>query len=376
MMVHQGANRINQHINYPFVTNDILKQYIDAIHAKDMKIKIYYTIRELSNYTAEIWALRSLGDEIYLDGPGFRLADQFDAGKNEWKAARCDRPAASWLVEHLARNYVPAWHQPLGNGHCDAAIATQGLSRWHNYYLEGLAWLIREQDIDGLYLDGVGFDREIMKRMRKVMNRAKPGCLIDFHQGNNYPKEYGWNNPASVYMELFPYLDSLWFGEGFDYNEPPDYWLVEMSGIPYGLTGEMLQDGGNPWRGMLYGMTNRLPLVRRSAGDLESLGRFRHRQVPHDRLLGSVLSGEDRSRRHPRHSLRSRETNADLCGELGAEKETIKLQIDWKALGLDPEKTKFVAPEIAKFQSAAEFSPTAEIPVEPGKGWLLILREK
>jgi len=32
-----------------------------------------------------------------------------------------------------------------------------------------------------------------------------------------------------------------------------------MSGIPYGLTGEMLQNGGNPWRGMLYGMTNRLP---------------------------------------------------------------------------------------------------------------------
>ena len=23
--------------------------------------------------------------------------------------------------------------------------------------------------------------------------------------------------------------------------------------------GEMLQDGGNPWRGMIYGMTSRLP---------------------------------------------------------------------------------------------------------------------
>ena len=59
-------------------------------------------------------------------------------------------------------------------------------------------------------------------------------------------------------MELFPYIDSLWFGEGFNYNETPDYWLVEISGIPYGLFGEMLQDGGNPWRGMIYGMTDRL----------------------------------------------------------------------------------------------------------------------
>ena len=26
--------------------------------------------------------------------------------------------------------------------------------------------------------------------------------------------------------------------------------------------GEMLQDGGNPWRGMIYGMTNRMPWTR------------------------------------------------------------------------------------------------------------------
>ena len=56
-------------------------------------------------------------------------------------------------------------------------------------------------------------------------------------------------------MEHFPYINSLWFGEGYDYDETPDYWLVEISGIPFGLYGEMLKGGGNPWRGMLYGMT-------------------------------------------------------------------------------------------------------------------------
>ena len=142
--------------------------------------------------------------------------------------------------------YVPAWHQPLGNGHYDAAIATKGLSRWHNYYLEGLNWLVHKVDIDGLYLDGIGYDRETMKRVRKVLQRAKSGSLIDFHSGNNFHPEYGMNNCANLYLELFPYLDSLWLGEGFDYNESPDYWMVEMAGIPYGLFGEMLEGGGNP----------------------------------------------------------------------------------------------------------------------------------
>ena len=72
------------------------------------------------------------------------------------------------------------------------------------------------------------------------------------------PRNTAWNNPASCHLELLPYINSLWFGEGFNYNESPDYWLVEISGIPYGLTGEMLQDGGNRWRGMIYGMTTRL----------------------------------------------------------------------------------------------------------------------
>ncbi len=251
--LHQGDG-LNPYINYPFLTTDKLAAYTAEAHARQMQVKIYYTIRELSNYVAEFWALRSLGDEIYTTGPGFRLADQFAE-----KSPAANAPTGSaWLCEHAVTGYVPAWHQPLGNGHYDAAIATTGLSRWHNYYLEGLNWLVRNVGIDGLYLDGIGYDREIMKRVRKVLQRARPGCLIDFHSGNHFHPEYGLNNCANLYMELFPCIDSLWFGEGFDYNEPPDYWMVEMAGIPYGLFGEMLHGGGNPWRGMLYGMTSRL----------------------------------------------------------------------------------------------------------------------
>ena len=40
--------------------------------------------------------------------------------------------------------------------------------------------------------------------------------------------------------------------------------MVEISGLPFGLMGEMLEGGGNPWRGMLYGMTNRFPYQEKS----------------------------------------------------------------------------------------------------------------
>ena len=54
----------------------------------------------------------------------------------------------------------------------------------------------------------------------------------------------------------------------------------------------------------------------------------------------------------------------------------VKLVIDWKALGLNPDKVKLFAPSVKKFQPEAIFSPDDSIPVEPTKGWLLIAEEK
>ncbi len=248
--IHHG-NELNPFINYPFITTDALGSRTREAHEKNAKVKIYYTVRELSNYVAEMWALRSLGDEIFVNGySGAPIADHFaeenpETDEEELEAALPGGDA--WLREHLIDHYAPAWHHIFQDGVVDASIATQGLSRWHNYYLEGLAWLHKNVEIDGIYLDGIGYDREIMKRVRKVMDRARPGSLIDFHSGNNFHEQYGLSNCANQYMEHFPYIDSLWFGEGFEYNnEGPDYWLVEISGIPFGLMGEMMHGGANP----------------------------------------------------------------------------------------------------------------------------------
>ena len=134
-------------------------------------------------------------------------------------------------------------------------IANSGESRWYNYYVESLGWLLKNVGIDGLYLDDVSYDRRILKRMRRVMAAAKRDCIIDLHSNTGFSI-----GPATQYTEFFPYVDKIWFGESFRYNQmSPDQWLVECSGIPFGLMGDMLQGGGKRWLGMVYGMTARMP---------------------------------------------------------------------------------------------------------------------
>ena len=351
---HHG-NDLNPHINYPFLQNDKLTAYVRDAHAKGIKVKIYYTVRELCNFVAELWALRSLGHEVFTGGGG---------------------GGHSWLREHLVSDYGAAWHQALPNGEVDAAIRTVGLSRWHNYYLEGLSWLIRNVGIDGLYLDGIGYDREIMKRVRTVMDRARPGCLIDFHSGNEFRYQGRRVSPACKYLEHFPYIDSLWFGEGYDYDERPDYWLVEISGIPYGLFGEMLQRGGNPWRGMVYGMTNRLGW----GGDPRAIWKvWDEFGIDEARMIGywdpSCPVKTKRDDALATVYVKEGKTLVSLAS-WAKEPVTCRLDIDWQALGLSAKKVSLFAPAVESFQMAALFRPSDDIPLAPARGWLLIIDEE
>ena len=88
--IHHGTD-INPYINYPFLRDKELKRYAGDAHAKGLKARIYYSTRELSNHAAELWALRSLGDEVLVSGPG---------------------GGPAWLQEHLDPPYVPGWCMP------------------------------------------------------------------------------------------------------------------------------------------------------------------------------------------------------------------------------------------------------------------------
>ncbi|MGB9765413.1 MAG: glycoside hydrolase domain-containing protein [Candidatus Saccharicenans sp.] len=346
------ATEINPYLNYPFLRPEKMKAYIDEAHSRGIKVKIYYTIRELSNRAAELFVLKSLGNEIFTDGPG---------------------GGYSWLQEHLRSNYIPGWFVPELK---DATVINSGMSRWHNYYLEGLAWLCRHVGIDGLYIDDLAFDRVTMKRVRKILNKYRPGSLIDLHSANQYNPRDGFASSANLYLEHFPFIDRLWFGEYFDYDSPPDYWLVEMSGIPFGLMGEMLEKGGNPWRGMIFGMTTRLPW----SGDPRPLWKvWDEFGLTEAQMIGfwspscPVKTGTD----NILTTVYLRKGIALVAVASWAKKlENCRLIIDWKKLGLDPKKAILEAPEIEKFQPARRFKPDDFIPVEPGKGWLLIIKSE
>ncbi|WP_157510947.1 glycoside hydrolase domain-containing protein [Frateuria sp. Soil773] len=355
-----GANVVNIHhatpinpwINYPFLEAGAMRGYVEAAHQRGMKVKIYDTIREVSDRAPELPMLESLGHEVISAGKGGGF---------------------SWLQEHLDGDYIAAWHVPENR---DAAVINAGQSRWHNYYIEGLDWLARNVGIDGLYLDDVAYDRTTMKRVRKVFAARRPHPLIDLHSANQYNPRDGYINSALLYMELFPYIDRLWFGEEFDYEKTsPSYWLTEMSGIPYGLMGEMLQHDGNPWRGMLFGMTSRLGWSEGS--DPRPLWKLWDSfGIEQAQMIGwwvhdtPVKTGRDDVL--ATSYVRDGKTLVALAS-WAPQRTTVKLRIDWKALGLKPGSARLVAPAVERFQPAASFKPGDAIPLEPGKGWLLVL---
>ena len=344
------ATTINPFINYPFLRPEMMKAYIDSAHALGMRVKIYNTVRELSNSCVEMFALRSLGDEIFSKGKGGGF---------------------SWLQEHLDQDYIGAWFVPQLK---DAAIVNSGISRWHNYYMEGLDWLVKNVGIDGLYIDDLAFDRAAMKRVRKILNRTNPNALIDLHSANQFNPRDGYANSANLYLEHFPYLDRLWFGEMFDYDLSPDFWLTQVSGIPYGLMGEMLENGGNKWRGMIYGMTCRNPWSGMDNRPLwkfwDSFGMQDSEMIGYWVSNNPVKTNSDKTlatiyRHNGKKTLIALATWEDKDA-------TVNLNIDWKQLGLNPAKVTLHAPAIEGYQTEQSWKMGEPIVVPKGKGWLIV----
>jgi hypothetical protein len=348
----------NLYINYPFLNLDLLTPYVSQAHAQGIKVKVYYTVRELTTHLPELWALRSLGDEIYrTSGTQGHGNPQLDF----------------WLQEHLGHDYTPAWITRTPAGDIDAAIRVFFDSRLDNFYLEGLKWLIENVPIDGIYLDEIGYPRDIMQRVRRVVD-LRPGAMIDLHGNRDW---WSCNSPVGYYMEHFPYVDRLWFGEAFNPDSPPDFWLVEMSGIPFGLSSDMLQNP-NPWRGMLFGMTARslhggaqspTPIWKLwdefGIQDAAMIGWW-DSAAPVKTGQGDILATVYVK---PGKSLVA-------IASWAKDPASVTLDVNWKQLGIDEKRARITAPAIANFQDARQFSPGEAVPVAPGRGWLLVIDQQ
>ena len=339
---------------------------------KDIYTDLYYTSRELSNHCQEIWVLRSLGDEIF-NNRGFVYTLEGATELTE------DGGGYQWLYEQLQSGYIPAWHMKLSNGEHCAAISTKYDSRWLNFYVEGVDYFMKELGMRGIYLDGIGYGRETMKRVARVMAKNRPDYSINFHAGNDYDYLNHRANPCSTYMEHFPYITSCWIGEMYDYDRAPEYWFTEITGTPFGVPSEQLVtsiSNCNPYRGMIYGMAGRNMQSTESLyklwdkweiqnaepvgyWDKKPLVKIEHGQ---DKVLATVYKQKGKAL----IAIANWDNDNDI---------TVNIKPDYTKLGLNKQKVKITAPRIVSFQDYKEYDSLDNITIPAGKGFIFEVKE-
>ncbi len=370
-----GANIINIHhkkeiypfINYPYSDESVadLKQFVEEAHRQNLKVKTYYTTRELSVKIPEIWALRSLGGEVIFDGPG-----------KDTRTLIHQNGPNPWLNEHFKDHFIPAWYNAFNEGKykgdMDISIITTPDSRWNNYYLSGLKWMVDHLKIDGVYIDDSALDRKTLQRGRRILDADGSRRNIDMHSWNHMNQYAGYANSLLIYNDLLPYIDRLWLGEGFSAANSPDFWLVEMSGIPFGLLSETL-DSRNYWRGMIFCMTPRLPW----SGDPTPLWHMFDRfgigdAVMHGYWDDSCAVKTDNPNVYA--TVYQKEDCAFVVLANWTDKEqTCRLIIDQEKLGFVPGKMS--APLLKGIQEEALLNMNSPLNMEGNKGVFLLLEK-
>ena len=374
---HQG-NQTNPHISYPFLRADRMKRIGDRIHAGGGLMKAYYTIRELSDRAAELWTLRSLGTEI-LPASGVRPGyEDFHLGYEELSQLPMEYQLRnqvswpytgySWMCEHLVSGYHARWHTTVQMDDrtlIDASLQISGGSRWSNFYMEGLRWLMENAGLDGIYLDGITFDRESFKRVRKTLVRTKPEGLIDYH-----------SHPTTIGQ--MPYYDRLWNGEGFDPGREAAYWLVAVSGAPFGVSGELLQSHAGVQRGMVFGVSQRYGWMSTERVDPSALWRWWDDfEIAKAEMLGywqdaCPVKTDDEAVKATAYVHRG-ERVAIAVASWAEQKVDVRIGLDWDTVGLDPDQVTVSVPAIDFFQDELVPVSLDSVPVHPDSGWIIVV---
>ena len=351
-----GANLINVHhkkdiypfINYPYHDDAVsdLKAFIQKAHQKNLGVRLYYTTRELTVKIPELWALRSLGSEVIHDGPGKDARTLIHPnGPNEW------------LNKNLTTHFIPAWYNAFNEGKyagdMDISVITTPDSRWNNYYLAGLDWMVKNLGIDGVYIDDSALDRKTIQRARRILDSDGKERLIDIHSWNHMNKWAGFANSLHLYTELLPYVDRTWIGEGFPANNTADFWLVEMSGIPFGLLSETL-DARNQFRGLVYGMLPRLPWSGNPVPLWNLFDQFDMKNASIHGYWDEQCPVKTDNKDLPATVFVNGDKALVVIANWTDLPQTAKIQIDEKALGFKP--TKFTLPEVRNLQWGGKLS--------------------
>ncbi len=364
----------NPYINYPY--NDDggphLKEALKEMHALGLRGKVYYTTRELTQNLPEFFALKSLDGEIFMPR---------NPAVKGWPVTNRNGPHP-WLAQHVGTDIIPAWRENVRfsayPNRLDLAVITTPDTRWNNFYLGGLDYLVREFKIDGLYIDDTALNREAMMRARRILDAdGNTGRRIDMHSWNHRSGLAGGGNSSIVFMELYPYYDRLWHGEGFSAQKPPEYWLVEMSGIPYGLMSEMLH-GFNQYRGMVFGMTCRGGWQRWTPYSLWKF--FQEESLEDAELVGwwdeanpVALAGPGAAPiRATVYKFKDRAVVA--LANFSNTPQQVTWNLDCAKLGWAGRKVACRIPAIDRFQEKEATAPGGTLDINVGNGRLIVVR--
>jgi hypothetical protein len=334
---------------------------------------IYYTLRELSNIAPELFAFRSLGEEIV------KSTGAFVYSTSGWSVLG-EGGGHPWLREHLVSGYSPAWQQTLPSREIDAAVATNGDGRLVNYYVEGLAWLQKKIGFLGVYLDGIGYDRIGLMRLARMLTAGGADYYLPFHSGDDFKNPWSERHaaPVTAYMEHLPFVTQLMFGEVFWYDGPEGYWMTNLAGLPFGLDNQFYPVPGPdyPFRAMLYASSEN---INQSAADIRAFW-DRWGLNEQTRTLGywDPNCPVKTNARDVFASVYANPGKALICvGSWAAETVPLTLSVDWPALGLDPEKVRITLPDIGSVQKPQEgIDLTQPIEIKPGQGVVIGLASK
>ena len=369
MEIHH--NRLcNPYINYPYNDDSLgrLKQFVDKAHQEEMRVAVYYTTRELTQNIPEFFALKSMGGEIILPRrPGVA-----------WPVTNSGGPHP-WLLEHVGDDIVPAWREnlrfPEYKEKLDLAVITTPDSRWNNFYLEGLDFLVKNVGIDGLYIDDTALDRKSMQRARRILEAdGKTTRRVSMHSWNHFNGLAKWSNSSIAFMELYPYYDGLWHGEGFSASSSPEFMLIEMSGIPYGLYSEML-DHPHPWHGMVFGMRTRWPWSGNPRPQWQLEQQF---GIDDSEFIGWWDPACPVKSSNPDCKISVFQKSGKTFVAIGSwaqQKVDLSLEIDWKALGISPQRASLWQPACAGLQEEYVYALDRPISIAANQGAFLILDE-
>jgi hypothetical protein len=178
-------------------------------------------------------------------------------------------------------------------------------------------------------------------------------------------------------MDLLPYIDLAWVGEGRNYDRSPDHWLIEVSGIPFGITGQMLHRGGNVWRGLVYGITNRAGYL--GIQPTSTWKFWDNHRIQDKKLTGYWENNCPVKCSTPVVVASVYQSDSELIIPVAnwtGRDTPVKLSVNWKKLGFREDHVEISIPEIQDIQAGQNQISLDKLVIPGGKGLVILVKKK